>query len=179
MLSDKPFINPSAWPTGPVVSSAEQEVHIKTVETKTKKKGHKSSKGDKAKHDKVSKAIDTAATASDIPRPGDDLQEPIFQLVQSSSHSTAGQERKSTGSSDQYTLCSASTGQEKKVTGCMEQDIFPPGSAASSFGFTGAGALSYSNGQEYRVLLDQNVSDSDFSGDEYSNIEDERFLRIT
>ena len=53
VLSDKPFLNPSARPTGLVVYPAEQEVHVQKSETKTKKKSHKSSKGEKVKHETV------------------------------------------------------------------------------------------------------------------------------
>ena len=105
VLSDKPFLISFAQPTGPVVYLAEQEVHVKTSETKTKKKSHKSAKGEKVKH-----VTENPAPAADIPGSGDDLQEPIFQPVPS-------QERISTGSSEQFMSPSTQTGQGPKDNG--------------------------------------------------------------
>ena len=78
VLSDKPFIDPSAWPTGPVVYPAEQDIKLAKTEAKSKKRSHKSSKSDKLKDSVV---IDPPASAKSIPGPGDDMQEPVFKLV--------------------------------------------------------------------------------------------------
>ena len=107
--------------------------------------------GDRVKHDKASaKPTDTLATASDIPGPGDAMQEPVSQPVQPSS--------------------SASTGQERKITSCTDQDTYPPATTISSLAL--AGAISYPPEQEYREIPDQQFSDTEFSGDDYSNAEE-------
>ena len=169
VVSDQPFINPSAQPTGLVVYLAEQELQAKPVETKSKKK--KSSKSEK-KHIKIARH-DIPASASDITGPGDDTQEPIFQPVQASS-STTGQDRKSTSPSEHSSFSAAitsHTGQDKEFTGSMEQDTFPPASA-SNVEFTGAGSQAFQQAQEYRHPPKQDISDPEFSGDDDSNVEE-------
>ena len=68
VLSDQPFLNPSARPTGPVVNPAEQDCKVKLSEAKPKKKSHKSSKVDKSKDTVVP---DQPVPAVNIPGPGD------------------------------------------------------------------------------------------------------------
>ena len=94
VLSDKPFIYPSARPTGPVVNPAEQDNKVTKTDAKTKKKGHKSKSG-KAK-DTV---IATPAPASNIPGPDDAMQEPVFKPVSSVDASLTGHTIQATGQS--------------------------------------------------------------------------------
>ena len=96
----------------------------------------------------------------------------ICRNLQSTPSSGTGQERKSTGSSEQYISLSAHTGQKQKDTGHIDQNILPPASASSGVGFASAGAMSYPSGQEYRDLPEQDVSDGEFSGDESSMVEE-------
>ena len=65
VLSDNPFINLSARPTGPVVNSAEQDVKLTKTESKPKKKSHKSSKSEKTK---APINIHLPASVASIPR---------------------------------------------------------------------------------------------------------------
>ena len=141
---------------------AEQDLQTKPVETKKKK----SSKNDKPKRDKSSES-DIPASASSIHGPRDDVQEPIFGLVQASISAT-GQEKKSTGSSDQSSLLPAATGQDAEFTGPIAQETFPPASASSA----GTGATSFLHEQAYRQSQEQDISDTEFSGEEFSNVEE-------
>ena len=59
VISDIPFINPSARPTGPVRLLADEVVPLKGSEPKPKKKSHKANKGDKDKPDKKSSKLKT------------------------------------------------------------------------------------------------------------------------
>ena len=97
LVSNQPFINPAAWLTGPVVSPAVQETYVKGGESKTKKKSHKSSKSDRTKLDVGTHAAASSGPALDIPGPGDDMQEPVFQPIQISSSSATCSELKATG----------------------------------------------------------------------------------
>ena len=78
MISSRPFINPAARHTGPVVPPAVQETLPKGGESKPIKKAHKSSKSDKAKRDFGPQATASSGPVLDIPGPGDDIQEPVF-----------------------------------------------------------------------------------------------------
>ena len=74
VLSDQPFLNPSARATGPVGPLAEPDLPVR-CESKTKKKSKKSSKSNKSKDIPVP---DQPAPASDFPEPGVLSQEPVF-----------------------------------------------------------------------------------------------------
>ena len=56
VVSDTPFLVPSAWPTGPVETPADLEAKPKQTDNKDKKKAHKSRKGDKDKTKKHEQA---------------------------------------------------------------------------------------------------------------------------
>ena len=109
LVSSQPFINPSAWHIGPVVPPADQDsVFKKGGESKSKQKGHEPSKSNKARPDVGPRNTVSSGPAFDIPGPGDDVQELVFQPVQTTS--TADMAFQSTGSE-------AYTSQEQKSTG--------------------------------------------------------------
>ena len=107
VLSDKPFIDPSARPTGLVVNPAEQDSKVTKTDAKPKKKGHKSKSG-KSK-DTV---IAPPAPASNIPGPGDAMQEPVFKPVSSVDASLTGQASQATGQSAPIVSAVSQTGLE-------------------------------------------------------------------
>ena len=117
MLSDKPFINPSARPTGPVVNPAEQDIKLTKTEAKSKKKSHKSSKSEKPKDTVMT---DPPASAASIPGPGDDMQEPVFRPVSSAASSLTSQENTSSSPTAQAIFSVSQTGQGTMHTGTYD-----------------------------------------------------------
>ena len=96
VVSFQPFINPATRHTGPVVSPADQDsLSKKGGEVKLKERSHKPSKSDKARPDFGHQATVSSGPAFDIPGLGDDVQEPVFQSMQTSS--TADMAFQSTG----------------------------------------------------------------------------------
>ena len=138
VLSDMPFIDPSARPTGPVVNPAEQDSKVTNTDAKQKKKGHKSKSG-KSK-DTV---IAPPAHASHIPGPGDAMQEPVFRPVSSVDASLTGQASQATGQSAPIVSAVSQTGPETLDTGSAVQYDVAPSSLA------GAGSRTFPE-QEYR-----------------------------
>ena len=159
VLSDKPFINPSARPTGPVVYPAEQDIKLTKSDAKSKKKSHKS----KSEKPKDTAIIDPLASAKSIP-----MQEPVFRPVSSASSSVTGQELKSTGTAAQAVSSVSHTGQGTIDTGHSAQFNIAPASAVSS---DSAGAMAYPE-QEYRDPPEHPVSDEDFSDEDHSLAEE-------
>ena len=105
VLSDKPFIDPSARPTGPVVNPAEQD--SKMTDAKPKKKSHKSKSG---------KSKDTV----------------IAPPVSSFNTSLTGQARQATGQSAPIVSAVSQTGLETLDTGSAVQYDVAPSSLASA-----------------------------------------------
>ena len=165
MLSDKPFINPSARPTGLVVNPAEQDIKLTKTEAISKTKSHKSSKSENPKDTVM---IEPPASAASIPGPADDMQEPIFRLVSSAASSLTSQENKSTGLTAQAIFSVSQTGQGTKHTSTSAQYDVAPNSAVSS---DSAGARTYPD-QEYRDPQVHPVSDDDFSDEDNSLAEE-------
>ena len=128
VLSDKPFINPSARPTGPVVNPAEQDIKLAKAQAKSKKKSHKS----KSEKPKDTVIATPPASATSIPGPGDDMQEPVFRPVSSAASSITGQDIKFTGPTAQTVSSVSQTGQGTMDTGSSAQHDVSPNSAVSS-----------------------------------------------
>ena len=145
VLSDKLFINPSAWPTGPVLNPAEQDIKLAKTDSKSKKKSHKS-KSEKPK-DTV---LAPPATATSIPGRGDDMQEPVFRPVSSAASSITGQDTKFTGQTAQTLSSVSQTGQVTLDTGSTVQyDMVSNSTVSSDSVGAGTGARTFPE-QEYR-----------------------------
>ena len=180
LVSSQPFINLSARHTGPVVPPAEQDsLFKKGGESKSKQKAHKPSKSDKARQDLGPQDTASSGPAVDIPGTGDDVQEPVFQPVQSAatadrtfqstrSELYTGQDKKSTGESARFTEAPKRTGQESQSTGHFEPAPYPP---ASSPGVLFPGPGYGVSKTEYRDLPQQELYD-EFSGEEDSIVEE-------
>ena len=162
VLSDKPFINPSARPTGPVVNPAEQDIKLTKTESKSKKKSHKS-KSEKPKDTVIAAPL---ASATSILGPGDDMQEPVFRPVSSAASSITGQDIKFTGPTAQTISSVSQTGQGTMDTGSSAQYDVAPNSAVSS-DFAGTGTRTFPE-QEYRDPPVHPASDNDFSDEDNS-----------
>ena len=170
VLSDNPFINLSARPTGPVVNSAEQDVKLTKTESKPKKKSHKSSKSEKTK---APINIHPPASVASIPGPGDDMQEPVFRPVSSAASSLTGQESKSAGSIAQAVTSVSQTGQGTMHTGTSTQyDVAPNSTVSDDSAIAGARAYLPYHEQEYRDPPVHSFSGDDFS-DENNSVAEE------
>ena len=156
VLSDMPFIDPSARPTGPVVNPAEQDSKVTKTDAKQKKKGHKSKSG-KSK-DTV---IAPPAPASHIPGPGDAMQEPVFRPISSVDVSLTGQASQATGQSAPIVSAVSQTSPETLDTGSAVQYDVAPSSLA------GAGSRTFPE-QEYRDPPVHTVSDEELSEEDNS-----------
>ena len=167
VLSDQPFLNPSARATGPVGPLAEQDLPVR-CESKTKKKSKKSSKSNKSKDIPVP---DQPAPASDIPDPGVLSQEPVFRPVSSVATST-GRSGASTGTVEQAVPPVPQPGPEKLATGPTSQPATET-ATASSVAFTGSGGVSFLPEQAYRNTPGQELSEEDNSEAELSGGEEE------
>ena len=165
MLSDKPFINPSARPTGPVVNLAEQDIKLTKAQTKSKKKSHKS----KSEKPKDTVVATPPASAISIPGPGDDMREPVFRPVSSAASSITGPDIKVTGPAAQHVSSVSQTGQGTMDTGSSAQYAGALNSAVSSE-FTGTGTSTFPE-QDYRHPP-VHVSDDDFSDEDNSLAEE-------
>ena len=165
VLSDQPFLNPSARPTGPVVNPAEQESKVKLCEIKPKKKSRKSTKGDKSKDTVVP---DQPVSAANIPGPGDCMQEPLFRPVSSVSSSATGQKLTSTGPSEQALPPASQPGPGKIASVPLSHQNIQPASTASVNSFAGAGDITFPPEQDYRDPPEQQLSDEDFSDEDFS-----------
>ena len=169
LLSDQPFLNPSAQPTGPVVNPAEQDSKIKLSEPKPKKKSRKSTKGDKSKDTVVP---DQPVPASSIPGPGDFMQEPVFRPVSSVSSSATSQQLTSTGPSEQTLPLASQPGPGNIVTVPSSHQNIQPTSTAAANSFAGAGDITFPPEQDYRDPPEQQLSDEDFSDEDFSGAEE-------
>ena len=89
---------------------AVQETPPKEGEPKPIKKTQKSSKTDKVKLDLGSQSTASSRPVLDIPGSGDDIQEPVFQLIHAPSTATVDMGFQSTGAEQ-------TTGPEHKATG--------------------------------------------------------------
>ena len=159
VLSDKPFIDPSARPTGPVVNPAEQD--LKVTKTDAKKK--------KASKPKTVKAKSTISAqpvpASTIPGPGDAVQEPVFQPVSSFDTSLTDQTVQATGQSVSRVSSGPQTVHESFVTGPdVGYDVAP-----SSLAGAGSNPLPE---QVYRDPPVQDISDDGLSDEDNSLVEE-------
>ena len=167
VLSDKPFINPSARLTGPVVNPAEQDVKLTKAQTKSKKKSHKS-KSEKPKDTVVATPL---ASTTSIPGPGDDMQEPVFRPVSSAASSITSQDIKFTNPAAQNVSSVSQTGQGTLDNGSSAQYAGAPSSALSSeFTCAGTGTSTFPE-QDYRDPP-VHVSDDDFSNEDNSLAEE-------
>ena len=66
VISDTPFLAPSAWPTGPVETLAELEAKPKREDGKDKKKAQKSRKGDKDRDTKANEKQDWSKSPAPV-----------------------------------------------------------------------------------------------------------------
>ena len=164
VLSDQPFLNPSARTTGPIGPLAEQDISVRP-ESKPKKKSNKSAKSSKSKDIPVP---EQPAPVSDIPGPGDFSQEPVFQPV--SSVSTTGRSGASTGTVAQSVPPVQQPGPERLDTGPLNQ---PPAHTASASGLTGSGDVSFLPEQSCRNPPEQQLSEEENSEAELSGGEEE------
>ena len=169
VLSDQPFLNSSARPTGPVVNLAEQDSKVKLTETKPKKKSRKSTKGDKSKETVVP---DQPVPASNIPGPGDFMQEPVFRPVSSVSSSSTGQKLTSTSPSEQTLPPASQPGPGNIATVPSSHQNIQLASTASANSFAGAGEITFPPEQDYRDSPEQQLSDEDFSDEDFSGAEE-------
>ena len=167
VLSDQPFLNPSARATGPVGPLAEPDLPVR-CESKTKKKSKKSSKSNKSKDIPVP---DQPAPASDFPEPGVLSQEPVFRPVSSVAAST-GRSSASTGTVEQSAPPVPQPGPEKLATGPPSQPATET-VTASSVAFTGSGGVSFIPEQAYRNTPGLELSEEDNSEAELSGGEEE------
>ena len=159
VLSDKPFIDPSARPTGPVVNPAEQDLKV----TKTDAKKKKASKPKTVKAKSTSSA--QPVPASTIPGPGDAVQEPVFQPVSSFDTSLADQTVQATGQSASRISSGPQAVHESFVTGPdVEYDVAP-----SSLAGAGSNPLPE---QVYRDPPVQDISDDGLSDEDNSLVEE-------
>ena len=160
VLSDKPFIDPSARPTGPVVNPTEQDLKVTKTDATKKKKASKP-KTVKAKSTSSAQPV----PASTIPGPGDAVQEPVFQPVSSFDTSLADQTVQATGQSAPRASAVSQTGHETFVTGPdVGYDVAP-----SSLAGAGSNPLPE---QDYRDLPVQNISDDGLSDEDNSLVEE-------
>ena len=164
VLSDQPFLNPSARTTGPVGPLAEQDIRVRP-ESKPKKKSNKSAKSNKSKDIPVP---EQPAPVSDIPGPGDSSQEPVFRPV--SSVSTTGRSGASTGTVEQSVPPVQQPVPERLDTGPLNQ---PPAQTASASGLTGSGDVSFLPEQPYRNPPEQQLSEEENSEAKLSGGEEE------
>ena len=167
VLSDQPFLNPSARTTGPVDPSVEQDISVRS-ETKAKKKSKKSSKSNKSKDIPVP---EQPAPAINIPGPGDFSQEPVFRPVSSVS-ATTGRSGASTGAVEQSVPPASQPGPERLDTGPSNQHSAAT-AAASSAVLTGSGDVSFLPDQSYRNPPEQQLSEEENSEAELSGGEEE------
>ena len=162
VLSDKPFIDPSARPTGPVVNLADQDLKVTKTDVKPKKKSHKS-KTVKSKEVVSSSPV----PASHIPGPGDDMQEPVFMPV-SSVDKPVTQPVQITGQSAIGSTASQ-TSPDAFSTGQPQQDFVPSSGLSSTL--TGSGAMTLPE-QAYRDPPVQAFSDDELSDEDNSVVEE-------
>ena len=167
VLSDQPFLNPSARATGPVGPLAEPDLPVR-CESKTKKKSKKSSKSNKSKDIPVP---DQPAPASDFPEPGVLSQEPVFRPVSSVAAST-GRSSASSGTVEQSAPPVPQPGPEKLATGPPSQPATET-VTASSVAFTGSGGVFFIPEQAYRNTPGLELSEEDNSEPELSGGEEE------
>ena len=165
VISEKPFINPSAWPTGPVGNPADQGISVAKSDVKPKKKSHKS-KTVKSKE----VASSSPVPASHIPGPGDETQELVFMPVSAVDTSATGQTVQSAGPTGPIMPTAPQTGPDFVNTGPSPHDV-PPNAGFSS-SLAGAGPMKLPDPQ-YRDSLVQALSDYDeLSGDDNSIVEE-------
>ena len=136
MVSSQPFINPSARHTGSVVLLADR-VSGMGVDPTPQLRVHKSSVSDKAVPDSGPQVSLTGSPVL-IPGPGDDPQEPIFQLVQTSEESFSTRldpvetKHHFTGPTPSVAKGQKRTGQDIPVTGRIESAPYPPAAASGA-----------------------------------------------
>ena len=123
VVSDTPFLAPSAWPTGPVETPADLEAKPKREDSKEKKNSHKSLKGQKDKDTKqVSKYDRTKSPAppkdntgkhgrANLPAPAKDNSSLVFGQQNVSQHSSTQED-----ASSQVQQLSGFTGQSSSST---------------------------------------------------------------
>ena len=159
VLSDQPFLHPSAQATGPVGPPAELDQSVR-AETKPKKKSKKS-KSDKIKD--IPLPVQPAP-APKIPGPGDFMQEPVFKPVSSK----PDQATSATASSQPLHPVSQTGPEEDIVTG---PTLPAHAVSTSSSTFAGSGDV-FLTEHSYRDSADLQVSEEEQSEAEFSGEEE-------